>query len=113
MLYYLRNYSVEFPKPDFVKKIPVFFCRLQSLSVVEALSEDQFGIHFSIAENLLNAMDYLASKLQQKKYIDYSNSNNNLNNKVSSWNRDRVSSLMLADIKKVERNPKYLIEIFD
>jgi len=80
--------------------------------VVEALSEDQFGIQISIAENLLNAMDYLALKLQQKCLTDFSNSNNNLNDKVSQWNKNYISNLLLADITKVEKNPRYLIEIF-
>lgn len=81
--------------------------------VIEALSEDQFDIHYSMTENLLNAMDYLSSKFQQRHFVDYSNSNNNLNKKISQWDRSRISSLLLRDIKKVEENPRYLIEIFE
>ena len=80
--------------------------------VVEALSDSPSGLNLSITENLLDAMDYLVLKLQQSRFFDYSNSNNNLNKKVNYSTKTSILSLLRNDITKVEENPRYLIEIF-
>jgi hypothetical protein len=80
--------------------------------VVDALSENNFGIHPSLTENLLNAMDFMCKKLEQKFLIDFTNSNNNLNNKLSRSDRCNISELLQKDIERVERDPRYFQEIF-
>jgi hypothetical protein len=80
--------------------------------VVESLSDNEFGLHVSDTENLLNSMNFIAKKLQQKNYLDSANSNNNLNSKLDVTQRDFVSNLLYTDIKKVEQNPRYIIELF-
>jgi hypothetical protein len=81
--------------------------------VSEALSENNYGLHVSDTENLLNCMNYIAEKLKQKSIIDYANSNNNLNNKITSSQRNYVSSQLLSDVMKIEENPRYIKEIFE
>lgn len=81
--------------------------------VVEALSENNFGIHPSLTENLLNAMDFLSRRLGQKVLSDFTNSNNNLNDKLSDTDRYYISGLLQKDIERIEQNPAYIREIFD
>lgn len=82
-------------------------------AVVEAMSIHKHGVYCSDTDNLLNCMEYLAEKLGQEKFIDFGNTNNNLNNKMS-WN-DRVTAINLlrSDVEKVEKTPYYLTEIFE
>ncbi len=54
-------------------------------SVVEALSNVNYGASTSDTENLLNSMNFIAKRLEQTAFIDHANSNNNLNNKVSEY----------------------------
>jgi hypothetical protein len=79
---------------------------------VKALSPLKYGTASSRDENLLNAMSYLASKLSHNNVRDLSNSNNNLLNKMNDDERYRSSELIFSDIKKIEKNPEYLKEIF-
>lgn len=80
--------------------------------VVEALSDRLFGIYKSTTENLLNSMEHIAAKLNHMSIIDHSNTNNNLNDKISCYDRQFISSRLLNDINAVENNPRYLKEIF-
>lgn len=82
-------------------------------SVVEALSNRNYGIHPSTTENLLNSMEYLSKKITQKTVIDYSNTNNNLNENFSASDREAFSDQLTDDIKRIEDNPRYIMEIFE
>jgi predicted nucleotidyltransferase len=82
-------------------------------SVIEAMSETRYGIFKSDTENLLNAMSFLAEKLDQDVYLDHDNSNNNLNSKMSSWQRQQTSELLRSDILKIEDSPHYIQEVFE
>ncbi len=80
--------------------------------VVESLSDRRFGVHFSDTENLLNSMNFLASKIQQSSYSDIANSNNNLNSKLSATQRFDLAEKLYNDIERIEENPRYIKEIF-
>jgi len=80
--------------------------------VVAALSEDNFGIHASPTENLLNSMDFISKKMEQKNLIDIANSNNNLHDKITDIQRGYISNQFQRDIKRIEGNPRYIKEIF-
>ncbi len=82
-------------------------------SVVRALSKNFFGTHYSITENLLNCMDFIANKLNHASVIDPANSNNNLTRKMSSFEKQYIANKLWQDIKAVEDNPHYLKEIFE
>jgi hypothetical protein len=81
--------------------------------VVEALSENNYGVYTSDTENLLNGMNHIAQKLDGKKIIDIANSNNNLSDKVSSYYKNHISEQLYNDINKIETNPRYIKEIFE
>lgn len=80
--------------------------------VVDSLSENQFGVHFSDTENLLNSMNFIARKIQQSNYLDTTNSNNNLNSKLNSTQRNYLAEQLYNDIERIEGNPRYIKEIF-
>lgn len=80
--------------------------------VVESLSDSRFGVHFSDTENLLNSMTFIAKKMQQRNYLDFSNSNNNLNTKLDSTQRNYLAEQLYRDIERIEENPRYIKEIF-
>ncbi len=80
--------------------------------VVDTLSDSRFGVHFSDTENLLNSMNFIAKKIQQCRYVDASNSNNNLNSKLNNIQKIDLSELLYNDIEKIEANPRYIKEIF-
>jgi hypothetical protein len=80
---------------------------------VEALSDQKYGVYYSDTDNLLNSMEYLAKKLEQECFIDNGNSNNNLNNKISSETKYNAVYLLRTDIEKVEDSPYYLKEVFE
>lgn len=82
-------------------------------AVVEAMSIQKYGVYYSDTDNLLNCMEYLAEKLDQERFIDFGNTNNNLNNKMSWDSKDTAVNLLRADIEKVEETPYYLTEIFE
>ena len=63
--------------------------------VVEALSNNNFGVYASPTENLLNSMDFISKKMEQKSLIDIANSNNNLHDKVSDMQRSYISTDLL------------------
>lgn len=81
--------------------------------VVQALSPKNYGIHTSITENLLNSMDFISQKLNNKTLIDHANSNNNIHRKNTEMQREYIQSQLLNDIKRVEDNPRYIKEIFE
>lgn len=81
--------------------------------VVGALSENNFGIHPSLTENLLNSMDFVSKKMKQKCLIDTANTNNNLYNKLSETQRNRVSYQLQVDVKRININPREIKEIFE
>lgn len=82
-------------------------------SVVEALSSVNNGVSDSDTENLLNSMDFIAKRLEQKAYMDHSNTNNNLNQKITSYQRGYIVDQLYGDIDKIEDNPRYIKEIFE
>jgi hypothetical protein len=77
----------------------------------EAVSEEMYGINYSATENFLNSMNHIARKLENKTLIDIANSNNNLHEKMSDYDKSITSSRIYFDIKKIEENPRYLQEI--
>lgn len=81
--------------------------------VVDALTENNFGIHPSLTENLLNCMDFMSRKLDQKSLIDIANTNNNLNYKLSDIQKSYVISQLQHDIKKIEHSSRYIREILN
>lgn len=80
---------------------------------VEALSENNFGIHPSLTENLLNAMNFLSDRLKQNFLADFTNTNNNLNSKLRDSDRYYISELLFRDVERIEQNPRYIQEVFD
>jgi len=81
--------------------------------VVSALSENNFGVHVSPTENLLNCMDFISKKMGQRSLIDIANSNNNLHDKISDAQKSYISSQLQRDIERIIENPRYIKEIFD
>ena len=81
--------------------------------VVAALSNNNFGVYTSPTENLLNSMDYISRKIEQKKLIDIANSNNNLHDKVDSLQKNFILAQLQRDIKRIEKNPRFIKEIFE
>ncbi len=81
--------------------------------VVDALSENNYGVYSSPTENLLNCMDFISKKLEQKSLIDIANSNNNLHDKVTDMQKSYISKQLRKDIMRIEENPRYIKEIFE
>lgn len=81
--------------------------------VVDALSENNFGVYTSPTENLLNCMDFISKKMEQKSLIDIANSNNNLHDKVTDLQKSYISNQLRKDIQRIEANPRYIKEIFE
>jgi hypothetical protein len=80
---------------------------------VDALSENNFGIQNSQTENLLNCMDFISRKLNQKNIIDFANSSNNLNDKLTNWQKIQVTNQIKKDVKRIIENSKFIKEIFE
>jgi hypothetical protein len=81
--------------------------------VVDALSENNFGVYASPTKNLLNCMDFISKKLEQKSLIDIANSNNNLHKKLTDIQKNDVSQQLLKDFYHLEENQRYIKEIFE
>jgi hypothetical protein len=81
--------------------------------VVDALSENNFGVYASPTENLLNSMNYISKKMEQKSLIDIANSNNNLHDKITEMEKSVISTQLRKDIQGIEENPRYIKEIFE
>lgn len=81
--------------------------------VVDALSENNFGVYASPTENLLNCMDFISKKMQQKSLIDIANSNNNLHDKITDMQKNYISNQLRKDIQRIEEDPRYMKEIFE
>jgi hypothetical protein len=56
-------------------------------------------------------MDQISKRLNQKYFLDAANSNNNLNEKVPTWQREVANNLLVKDVCQIEENPRYLKEI--
>ncbi|MEO8403290.1 MAG: hypothetical protein ABI480_01790 [Chitinophagaceae bacterium] len=83
------------------------------IAATEAINRNGYGINRSLTENLLNAMDLLAQKLNQEAVWDKANSNNNLNDRISMSTRSEISGLLQRDIERIVDDPRYLKEIFE
>lgn len=81
--------------------------------VVGALSRTNYGIFASSTDNLLNCMDFISKKMEQKRLMDIANSNNNLHNKLEDMQRYYISDQLQQDVKRIEANPRYIKEIFE
>lgn len=81
--------------------------------VVDALSENNYGIYISPTENLLNCMDFISKKMMQRSLIDSANSNNNLHDKLSEIQRQYISNQLGSDLQRIKENPRYIMEIFE
>lgn len=79
---------------------------------IEALSDKKYGLCYSETENLLNTMDYISNKITQNKLTDWANSNNNLHEKIDYFERKFIAKQLSYDIECIERNPRYIKEIF-
>ncbi len=81
--------------------------------VVDALSENNYGVYLSPTENLLNCMDFISKKMEQKSLMDIANSNNNLFDKVTDLQKSYISNQLKKDIMRIEKKPRYIKEIFE
>ncbi len=81
--------------------------------VADALSENNFGVYVSPTENLLNCMDFISKRMEQRSLIDIANSNNNLHNKITDMQKRYISNQLRKDIQRIEANPRYIKEIFE
>lgn len=81
--------------------------------VVDALSENNYGVYLSPTENLLNCMDFISKKMEQKSLMDIANSNNNLHDKVTDMQKSYISNQLRKDIMRIEENSRYIKEIFE
>lgn len=81
--------------------------------VVDALSENNFGVCTSPAKNLLNCMNFISKKMEQRRLMDIANSNNNLCNKITDIQRNYILNLLRKDIRRIKENSKYIKEIFE
>jgi hypothetical protein len=81
--------------------------------VVDALSENNFGVYASPTENLLNCMGFISKRMEQKSLMDIANSNNNLHDKVTDMQKSYISNQLRKDIQRIEENPRYIKEIFE
>lgn len=79
---------------------------------INALSEYNFGTHWSITENFLNALDFLAIKIDNNKIRDAGNSNNNLGDKIPGHLKSGIINEIRFDIETIEQNHRHLKEIF-
>lgn len=80
--------------------------------VVSAMSENNFGVHASVTENLLNSMDHIAKRLNQVTLPDVANSNNNLNAKLNNGQKNYLINQLYNDIQRIEQNSRYIKEVF-
>lgn len=81
--------------------------------VVNALSSNEHGISSSVVENFLNSLDFVACKLQQRSFFDDANTNNNLNGKLSDFEKTQTVNQVRKDLRMIEDNPRHLAEIFE
>lgn len=81
--------------------------------VVEALSKNNYGVYASPTENLLNCMDFISKKMDQKSLFDIANSNHNLHDKITEMHKSYISNQLRKDIHHIEENPRYMREIFE
>ena len=81
--------------------------------VVDALSENNFGVYVSPTENLLNCMDFISKKIEQKSLIDIANSNNNLLNKITETQKNTVTNKLRNTVQLIEANPRYIKVMFE
>jgi hypothetical protein len=80
---------------------------------VQAMSVKNYGVDSSITENFLNVMDYIADRILKDKLHEITNTNNNLFEGITWWEKQSISSLLRNDIQRVEMNARYLREIFN
>ncbi|HRY34032.1 MAG TPA: hypothetical protein P5531_13780 [Bacteroidales bacterium] len=81
--------------------------------VVEALSNNNFGVTGSITWNLLNCMLFISKKLEQRSLIDIANTNNNLQGKLNEIQKSHLVSQLQMDRAQIYENPRYIKEIFE
>ncbi|MDF2452771.1 MAG: nucleotidyltransferase [Bacteroidota bacterium] len=81
--------------------------------VIEAYEKSNFSWNYSITDNLLFTMEYVAKKMRVEQLLDYANSNNNLSNKITQQQRDYIANQLAKDIMNIEKNPKFIKEIFE
>lgn len=117
-----KNFTVNQPEARKVIRILKIYSDRNNLQipttiiehcVINALSDHIFGVYKSVIENLLNCMDYLVTKLNHAKIIDHANTNNNLNDKISDWNKFLIVNRLRKDIIAIENNPRFLKEMFE
>jgi hypothetical protein len=116
-----RSMTINKPQVRTILRLIKLYNKINSLgipkiileqSVVEAMDDRNFGVYTSNTDNLLNCMDFLSNVLIHDRYIDHANSNNNLLEKMSNSERQFAFHLLQRDLIKIEKNPRYLMEIF-
>lgn len=80
---------------------------------IAAYNNSNFDWRISEIENLRYTLNYIGSKLKNRSIIDFANSNNNLLDKISSYDRAAISEQMLSDAKRMNENPRHLMELFE
>lgn len=116
--------SLTVNKPEvrkIIKLIKVYrdLNRLQLPSVIidqltiTAFNNSNFDWGISEIANFRYTLNYIGSKLNNRSIIDIANSNNNLLDKMSSYDRSSISDQMMSDVKKMKENPRHLMELFE
>lgn len=80
--------------------------------VVECLSKKESSTCSSMTENLLDCMYLISKRLVRKNLADLANSNNNLLYKMSGFDKNYISNILIEDFGKICVNPHYIKEVF-
>lgn len=67
---------------------------------------------YSLANNLVYAMEYIAENLATLRLLDPANSGNVVSESMSSYDRNRLANRLNRDINRIANNERYLKEIF-
>lgn len=71
-------------------------------------------VNSSIFNNLMLSMTYIADEILSRQFVkDIANSNINLIDNLTSFERLKISNLLKSDLEKIQNNPSYLKEIFE
>jgi len=80
--------------------------------VIEAFDHKK-AIPYSLYHNFIYAMEYMADKIFRKTLKDLSNTNNNIMDKISHWDREAIADQLNSDLDKLKNDKRYLKEIFE
>lgn len=89
-----RNLTKYKPQERQIIKLLKLYMVLNKLNIsgvaieqmtISAMSDRNFGAAHSIADNMLNVMDYISRRVMRNRLNEVSNSNNNLFEGVTWW----------------------------